>query len=260
MSGPGTTAGAPAHLRETNPILVRYGHFLFKYRKFVLPTASLAVLLGGKPRLFLGSESSDRALDALGILFAFGGQALRAAVIGLAYIKRGGESGTIHADRLVVEGLFAHSRNPLYVGNMLEFTGLCLILNTPAAYLFGIPFFALAYYSIVLAEEDFLRAKFGAVFEAYRRRVNRFIPSPRGLSATLKAMEFNWKRLVRKEYGTTFVWLTTLLALLGWESCVFRGWQASLSTFRLLGSFWLLILLGYLAARLLKKTGRLGRT
>ena len=172
MSSPPTTAGAPVTLPEAKPILVRYGHFLFRRRKFVFPLASLAVLLAGKPRWLFGSESWDRMLDALGILMAMSGQALRAAVIGLAYIKRGGESGAIHADRLVVEGLFAHSRNPLYVGNMMEFAGLCLILNSPAAYLLGIPFFALSYYSIVLAEEDFRMVIRPTTSKRSRTRVN----------------------------------------------------------------------------------------
>src|SRR5262245_26107008 len=245
---------------RTRAILVRFGHFLFKRRKFVFPLMSLGILLVGRPRMFLGDGTWDRVLDGVGIVVAVAGQTLRAMVIGLAYIKRGGESGSIHADNLVVEGLFAHCRNPLYVGNMMEFLGLILILNSPVGYLVGLPFFALAYYSITLAEEDFLRAKFGTAFEDYCRRVNRFVPSLRGLSLTLSSMEFNWKRLIRKEYGTTFVWLTTLFALLAWQSYCFHGWPAARPTVLFLMALWIPVPLGYIAARSLKKSGRLGRS
>jgi hypothetical protein len=37
----------------------------------------------------------------------------------LAYIKRGGRKKRIAADHLVVDGIFAHVRHPLYVGNFL---------------------------------------------------------------------------------------------------------------------------------------------
>jgi len=255
-----SNAGILASPERTRAILVRFGHFLFKRRKFVFPLVSLSILLAGKPRLLFGSESWDRALDAVGIAVAVAGQTLRAMVIGLAYIKRGGESGSIDAPNLVVEGLFAHCRNPLYVGNMMEFTGLILILNSPVGYLIGLPFFALGYYSIVLAEEGFLRGKFGASFDDYCQRVNRFVPSFRGLRLTLTGMSFNWKRVIRKEYGTTFVWLTTLFALLAWQSYTFHDWPAARPTVRLLMALWIPVPLAYIAARSLKKSGRLGRS
>jgi protein-S-isoprenylcysteine O-methyltransferase Ste14 len=256
----GSTAEILRSPGRTEAILVGFGHFLFKRRKFVFPLMSLAILLVGKPLLPFGSERWDLVLDAIGIAVAVSGQTLRALVIGLAYIKRGGESGSIAADRLVVEGLFAHCRNPLYVGNMLQFTGLVIILNSPVGYFIGLPFFALSYYSIVLAEEGFLRAKFGASFEEYCRRVNRFVPSFRGLGATLHSMSFNWRRVIRKEYGTTFVWVTTLLALLAWESYNHHGWPAAQPTVSLLLGLWVLLVLGYATARYFKKSGRLGRT
>src|SRR4029078_10304588 len=116
----------------------------------------------------------DLVLDVLGVLLAASGQALRVVVIGLAYIRRGGVNKEGYADRLVQEGIFAHCRNPLYVGNFLALTGFCLIHDSWACYLICIPIFALAYLSIVLAEEEFLRAKFGEEFEAYCRCVPRF--------------------------------------------------------------------------------------
>jgi protein-S-isoprenylcysteine O-methyltransferase Ste14 len=206
---------------------------------------SLSILLVAEPRRLFGSERWDLVLDGVGIAIALAGQALRAMVIGLAYIKRGGEDGSIHANDLVVQGLFAHCRNPLYVGNMMEFTGLILVLNSPVGYLVGLPFFALAYYSIVLAEERFLRGKFGASFDDYCRRVNRFVPSFRGLRLTLASMQFDWKRVIRKEYGTTFVWVSTLLILLARQSHFFHGWPAARPTLRFLMVLWVGAVLAY---------------
>ena len=108
-SSAGETCLGAEETRDPHPHLVRLGTFLFKRRKYVLTPTFLAVALCGRPRQLFGSATWDVALDAAGIAVALCGQSLRAAVIGLAYIKRGGKSGTIHADTLVQRGLFAHS-------------------------------------------------------------------------------------------------------------------------------------------------------
>ena len=45
----------------------------------------------------------------------------------------------------------------------------------------------------------------------------RFWPSFSGLGATMRGMRFDWRRVVRKEYGATFSWLTTFLGVILWE-------------------------------------------
>ena len=62
----------------------------------------------------------------------------------------------MHAERLITEGLLGHSRNPLYLGNLLILLGLFVIHNNGWAYAVGIPFFALAYTAMVKAEEAYL--------------------------------------------------------------------------------------------------------
>src|SRR5262245_12651413 len=148
-------------------------------------------------------------------------------VIGLAYIVRGGKDRRIYAATLVQDGFFAHSRNPLYVGNMLVYLGLFLVLNSVAGYAIGVPFFLIAYLCITAAEEDFLRRQFGAEYDRYVQRVPRYLPNLNGIGATMRGMKFNWARLIRKEYGSTFSWMTTALALLVWESVRNRGMEAS---------------------------------
>jgi hypothetical protein len=130
-------------------------------------------------------------------------------------------------------------------------------LNSPAGWLIGIPFYYFAYWFITLAEEDYLRRRFGAPYEDYCRRVNRFLPSPRGLAATMRSIQFDWRRVVRKEYGSTFTWITTLLALIVWERVAWRGWAESQRAFRVVVVLWGLDIIGYAIARFLKKTKRL---
>jgi protein-S-isoprenylcysteine O-methyltransferase Ste14 len=235
---------------------VRLGQFFFARRDFVFLAVFVAVVVAGRPRPFLGDPRADAWLDAAGFALAAVGQALRALVIGLAYVRRGGKDRRIYADVLVQEGFFAHCRNPLYVGNLLVYSGLFVVLNSVAGYLVGVPFFVLAYLCITAAEEDYLQRRFGAAYEDYCRRVPRFVPDLRGLRATVRGMRFDWKRLIRKEYGTTTAWLIAGLAVLVRERAAW-GAAGAAPAIRALLPAWLAIGGAYGVARWMKKTGRL---
>ncbi|MDN5938433.1 MAG: isoprenylcysteine carboxylmethyltransferase family protein, partial [Salinisphaera sp.] len=209
------------------------------------------------PIAFGGRPATDCWLDAAGVLVASLGQALRALVIGLAYIRRGGRNKAIYADDLVTDGFFAHSRNPLYLGNMLVYLGLFLILNSVVGWVAGVPFFLAAYLCITAAEEDYLARRFGAAYRAYCQRVPRFLPRLAGLGATTRGMRFQWRRLIRKEYGSTYAWTVTVLLLLAYERLLWSGSAASWAQLRWLALAWGLLTVLYVAARWLKKTRRL---
>ena len=70
--------------------------------------------------------------------------------------------------------------------------------------------FAFAYVAIVAAEERYLGDKFGPAYAAYCNDVPRWLPRLRGLGATLSGMEFHWKRVLVKEYGTPFGWISAI--------------------------------------------------
>ena len=199
------------------PWLLRYGHWLFKYRNKVFPFVLLGLFAAFRPELLGGSYTAERALDVFGLLVALAGQILRGAVIGFAYIKRGGLNKRVYADTLVTEGFFAHARNPLYVGNLLILLGLFLIHHDPWTYLLGGAFFILAYVAIVAAEEDFLQRQFGDEYRAYCRRANRWVPDFCGLSQTLRDMRFNWRRVLLKDYASSYLWMMTAAGLLLFE-------------------------------------------
>jgi protein-S-isoprenylcysteine O-methyltransferase Ste14 len=233
------------------------GRFFFRHRNYLFPLVLLGVAVWTPPRRFLESPAADAWFDALGILVCAAGQTVRALVIGLAYVPRGGKDRRVHADELVQEGLFAHSRNPLYVGNLLVYFGLFLILNSKAGWLAGLPFFVLAYAAIVRAEEGFLARRFGPAYEDYRRRVPRFLPRWTGIGATLRARPFDGRRVIRKEYGQAFAWLTAVCALLAQERWVWYGGRAARPALTKLLVAWLGLLAIYAVTRFLKKTGRL---
>src|SRR5690606_21188469 len=152
------------------------------------------------------------------------------------------------------EGIFAHCRNPLYVGNILMLVGVGVLVNSLLYMLVFIPLFLFIYQAIVLAEERFLRNKFGSEFEAYTKRVHRWLINPAGLGKTISGMHFSWKRWLMREYNTQVVWLLCIVVILVFK---YNHWQWDIPT----RNTWFIIALVVLALyygtiRYLKKSGK----
>lgn len=196
--------------------MVTIGNFFFKYRNFIFIFLYLALFIPS-PDLFSREVFGDNYYVfpiVLGLLVTISGQVIRGTTIGLAYIIRGGKDKKVYAEKLVTEGVFNHCRNPLYVGNILMLLGVGILANSLIYVGILIPLFLFIYQAIVLAEENFLRNKFGEQFDAYCRRVNRWVPDVRGFGRTFKGMHFNAARWIAKEHNTQFVWLLGILFIL----------------------------------------------
>ena len=237
--------------------MVAIGNFFFKYRNciFILFYAALFI---PSWRLFSRDQFGEYYYVwpiTLGLIVTITGQLIRGLTIGLAYIVRGGKEGKPYAEGLVTEGIFNHCRNPLYVGNILMLLGVGILANSLVYVAIVIPIFLFVYQAIVLAEENFLRGKFGPGYDQYCAKVNRWWPSLKGLGKTFSGMEFNWKRWVLKEHTTQFIWLIgiTLILLLIYPELT--GGDKQLRNI-LIGVILGVLLLIYILIRYLKKTGK----
>ncbi len=232
--------------------MISLGNFFFKYRNALFPLA-IVLLLVPSPSVF----SDWRIAAAIGIGLVLVGQLIRATTVGLVYIVRGGKQGKVYAADLVTDGMFTHCRNPLYVGNFLGILGALVASNSLIGMVVGGVFFLIAYLAITLAEEKFLRGKFGAAYDDYCAKVPRFSFKLKGLGETLGASKFNWQRLLVKEYGTIFVALAgiPLILLFTRHYREHLGWWKDGWDLRLLMA---VTVLGaaYGMARWLKKSGR----
>jgi protein-S-isoprenylcysteine O-methyltransferase Ste14 len=230
------------------------GKFLFRYRNALGPFLFIVAILLGQPSHPFGRPDLDIAFDLLGLACALLGQALRIATIGYEYIERGGKNRQVYASKLVQGGIFAHCRNPLYVGNILMAIGFSLIVHSLLFYVIVIPFILLTYSCIVAAEEAFLREKFGQEYIQYCARVNRWVPRWTGWKQSTEGMQFNWNRVLVKEYNTIFLLVASLVTLKMWTEYQINGSDALPSVPQvMIGTIvWLGL---YLGIRSLKKTG-----
>ncbi|MGK6353236.1 methyltransferase family protein [Parapedobacter sp. DT-150] len=236
--------------------MVRIGDFFFKYRNYLFIFLYLALFIPSPP-IFSEADFGPtfyRYPLIAGLVITIIGQLIRGITISLAYIVRGGKDKKVYADRLVTDGVFAHCRNPLYVGNVLMLLGVGILVNSLLYLLVFIPLFLFIYQAIVLAEENFLRNKFGDQFDAYAKRVHRWLINPVGLGKTISSMHFLWKRWLTKEYNTQVVWLAGIAVILCYK---YTHWQWDAAT----RNTWFVIVLVilavyYITVRYLKKSGK----
>lgn len=188
--------------------MVKLGNFLFHYRNILFPVFYILLFIPS-PVLF----SNYWVAIGIGLLVVLLGQIVRGMTIGLDYIIRGGRNRRVYAEDLVTTGIFSHCRNPLYVGNLLVLLGLGIAANSVYFVFIMMPIFMFFYQAIVLAEENFLRNKFGSGYDDYTNDVNRWWFSWEGLGETLGNASFKWKRFILKEYNSTYTWLIGILLL-----------------------------------------------
>ena len=230
-------------------MIVKLGNFFFHYRNGLFPLAYALLFMPGAPLL-----KDDRIALWAGLALALAGQSIRAITVGLDYIIRGGRARQVYAERLVQGGIFAHCRNPLYVGNYLILLGVGLAANSLLFFCVAIPFFTFAYWAIIAAEENFLRHKFGIEYEDYCRRVDRFWPRWSGLGRTFSSMQFNWRRLITAEYGSAYIWMAAMI-LVQLKNLWLRGkYHESHQSVIWLWSLLAAVTLAYLIARYLKRS------
>jgi len=244
----------PAH----SDALARIGTILFKYRDALFPLVLIAAAFGTRPSLAGTTTRADHVVDAVGFAISAAGQALRALVVGLVYITRGGQNRKPWANSLVEGGIFGHCRNPLYMANLLILCGLAIVHNGWVMYLVVLPLFALSYVAIVRAEEHYLSARFGAAYDTYCNRVPRWIPRLAGLRATIGDGTFDWLKVLRKEYGTPFAWISGFLLLLLWEHASPGATMIAPSERNGIVAVWCAMAVAYTIVRRLKLSGRLG--
>jgi protein-S-isoprenylcysteine O-methyltransferase Ste14 len=82
----------------------------------------------------------------------------------------------IEAPRLSTGGPYSFVRNPIYLGSMVLGLGMVGLLESWIALILYLAVFAIFYFSVIPAEEQFLRKTFGRQYEEYCQNVPRIRP------------------------------------------------------------------------------------
>lgn len=89
--------------------------------------------------------------------------------------RGGGGPGLSHPpQRLVTNGPYGITRNPMYLGHLIFFLGLALLLAGPAWLVFAAHL--IWFDRRVRGDESHMQELFGGDYDAYRMRVKRWVP------------------------------------------------------------------------------------
>lgn len=199
---------------------LQVGRLLFRWRSITpvpVIAAILALLWFQREHLASGRLELVLGLDAAGLLLAVVGQALRAWVLGQVPEGTSGQGNTLEASTLNTTGPYARVRNPLYVGNLLIVVGLLLMTQSLGAACLALVFFFGQYHFIIRAEEQFLRERFPERFEAFCRKVPRWLPRLKPATDLPLSHRFDWRRSLRKEHNPFAAWMSGAILLAGWQ-------------------------------------------
>jgi protein-S-isoprenylcysteine O-methyltransferase Ste14 len=179
----------------------RSGNWLFKRRSW-LP---LFLIIPGVFVMYLGNRQAilfDMRDEIIFLGVSLFGEAIRIFTVGFAPKNTSGRNtvnGQI-ADELNVTGIYSIVRHPLYVGNFFMWLGPVLFIrSTWFTMVFGLAYW-LYYERIMFAEEQFLRRKFGEIYDKWSETVGSFIPY--SLKYIRSKLTFSLRNVLKREYNS----------------------------------------------------------
>lgn len=194
------------------------GNFLFKHRSFTPIPIIVLVIIIFRP-VDLGDKNI--LINILGLFISILGEIIRIFAVGYSHTGTSGREMYLRADALNITGIYSLVRNPLYIGNFLIFSGLVVVFSNLFAVLFFALFIIVQYYFIILAEEKYLKGKYGQEYESYRSQVRRIIPTFRDYKKNRNP--FSLKKIIFKENDSIFNMLMMFLLVLLYKERIFNG-------------------------------------
>ena len=222
------------------------GNWLFKRRSW-LP---VFIIIAGIIVMYLGNRQAilfDMRDELIFLGVSIFGQIIRIITVGYAPRNTSGRNtvnGQI-ADELNVTGIYSIVRHPLYLGNFFMWLGPVLFLRSFCfTVVFGLLYW-LYYERIMFAEEQFLRKKFGEVYDKWSETVSSFIPY--SFNFIKPKLSFSIRNVLKREYNS-FINIFAIFLLLD----VFRN--LFLSERFYLTDMWLWLFVGAFVIWLIVRT------
>lgn len=234
--------------------MVTQGNWLFRWRSylpliFVIPLSFAVVNM----RLPFGSYVLHERWEVVALGISILGVLVRVITVG--HTPAGTSGRNTHgqvAETLNTTGIYSIVRHPLYLGNFLIGLGIVTVpLQVWLAALYVLAFW-LYYERIVVAEEEFLRSRFGEAFAHWAQETPAFIPNLHLWKEPV--LRFSIRNVLKREYTALALVVICHATIETMEHLVIdHEFRFELGWATLLGSSILL----YLLLRILKRHSRL---
>ncbi len=114
-------------------------------------------------------------LHVLAGLFGLAALALLLSALG-GFRRKGNDPRPWREDTAFVEdGIYRHTRNPMYVGMALAYVAITLAFNSYWPFLALVPVLIVIHYYVIAREEAYLAERFGQTYLDYCTRVRRWL-------------------------------------------------------------------------------------
>lgn len=184
--------------------MVSNGNFLFRWRS-LLPLVLVILFVPAilKYEYLVDQKATEFYWQIFCLLVSLSGLLVRALTIGYVPRKTSGRNRKKQvAETLNTTGIYSVVRNPLYLGNYLMILGQVLFVHSvwlPLVYTLA---FWLYYERIIMAEEDFLRQKFGETYLQWAQATPVFVPGLRLYKKNV--LSFSFRNVLKREYPGFF--------------------------------------------------------
>lgn len=178
---------------------LKIGNFLFRFRSFTPVPLIIIVFVFIRPEI---NPEINNLLIFAGLLIMITGESIRIISVGFSFSGTSGRESFLKADNLNMSGIYSIVRNPLYIGNLLIYTGLLVVYSNIYALIFFDLLLIIQYYFIILAEENFLQEIYGDEYSNYKKAVNSILP--RFGNSKKPENKFNKLKVIFKENDSVF--------------------------------------------------------
>ncbi len=196
--------------------LARSGKFLFVIRgTYIYAVIALAIAIVWCTRDLgpFATEAGDRAWFGAGIAVATLGAIIRIFTSGWAALGTSGRvKAAAEAAELNTTGPYSLVRNPLYVGRIVNYTGMAMLSGSWSFAAIVLLLSILIYERVSIYEEEFLRGKFGQAHADWAKDVPALFPRFHGWVSP--KYKFWWKRMIWRERQKVFLLGTAIAGTL----------------------------------------------
>ena len=143
-------------------------NIFFKFRSFTPIPIALAIIYNSHPIL---------PFNVLGVLLIIAGEMIR--INAARYAGGATRTRNVGAPFLCTSGPYSYTRNPLYWGNLIIYTGVAFFGGGQWMWhliAIIIIFFIVQYYFIISLEQETLKLKYREEYESYTENVPKLLP------------------------------------------------------------------------------------
>ena len=138
----------------------------------------------------------------IGTLFIFFGELIRFV-----------SSGTLKKfEGVTRNGIYAYTRNPLYIGSFFLGAGACIMSKDPLFSVVFFVFFIFLYRRVILREEKYLVGRYGEDYVRYLGEVSRIFPRKLNLKYIFR--ETSPALAIKNKEGKTLLGITFVLLIM----------------------------------------------